>query len=102
MKKEKYAKAEAIKIFSDFINNKIDTDTLIFKLNNLEIEIKAEYKYSTIYKNLWFRFFKDYPSATTIRDIKQYLLYSTSRNKEYIKECIEIAVNEKSLSVYFS
>jgi hypothetical protein len=101
MKKEKYAISECYKIFSDFINEKIDTETMLFKLNNIELEIKAEYKYSTLYKNLWFKFYKDDTAATTIRDI-QLELQSTMCNQEHMIDKMEIAVNEKSLKIFFS
>jgi hypothetical protein len=101
MKKQKYALSESYKIFSDFINEKINTETMILKLKDIELEVKAEYKYSTLYKNIWFRFYKGDTAATTIRDI-QLQLQSTMRNQEHMIDKIEIAVNEKSLRVFFS
>lgn len=101
MKKHKFAISESYKIFSDFINEKIDTDTMLYKLKNLELQIKAEYKYSTLYKNIWFKFYKHDTAATTIRDI-QLDLQSTMCNQEHMIDKISISVNEKSLRVFFS
>ena len=54
-------------------------------------------------KAIWFRFFKNDTGATTVNDIKRMLkLPATHENYKYIIECMEIAVKDKSLQLYYS
>lgn len=71
-------------------------------LNGLQ-EIGDHYKKSINDENsdkyIWFRFFKDDPSATSINDIRNDL---HSPNREYRMECMKICCDNAYIEVYYS
>ena len=93
-------KLELTSVFNSFLLS-LDLDKLLNQLNTVDRLMKKEYKSED--SNLWFRFFSNDTAATTIRDIKNDLsLPIKHRNFINLIECIEIAVEDKSLTINFS
>jgi hypothetical protein len=87
--------------FAMFIANpsKDNVHRLTTKLEVIEKEIKKN-SYSD--KDLWFRFFKDDNSATTIKNIFNCLLSNNFNERDYLFDNIVRAVHELSLEIYYS
>jgi hypothetical protein len=84
--------------FAEFVARP-DLQSLLTKLVLIEKQIQGGRKTD---KGLWFRFFKNDTGATTIADIQNTFLFDHLRNQEYYLECINIALNEISLELYYS
>lgn len=98
MRNYKKYRTRVISLFQSFLLGEIKSSDLINELSAIELEIKNG---RNTLKSLWFRFFKDDPSATTIHNIVRDIYCPT--NDKYIKECMQIAIDEpKELKIYFS
>ena len=97
MRNYKKYRSVTIDLFKLFLAEKLDKEGLIKGLQAIESIIKQG-KISN--KSIWFRFFKGDCLATTISNIHFDLERS---NDNYIKECMQIAVNNpKGLQIHFS
>jgi len=86
-------------IFSKFHKKEITEEQLIKRLRAVENKTRSGQK------SIWFRFFKNDTAATTVESIERDLNTLPNcfqNNRQYIKESIEIAVNENSLQINFS
>lgn len=98
MRNYKKYRSTVIELFKLFLAGKIEKRELIFNLLEIDRELKKNPK---TLKGLWFRFFKNDPSATTIRDLNNDL--TNYVNDNYVKECMQIAIdNPKGLQIYYS
>lgn len=97
MKTIEEIKPQAQLAFDSFKNKVITANQLVIRLQYFErILTNGKGK-----KQLWFRFFNDDTLATDIDDINRNLS-TTGKNHNHLIECIDIAVANQSLQIYFS
>ena len=92
MKNTELVKTGLYLLFNEFLNNGLPDDEFIKRLKNL---CKGSGR-----KGYWWRFFKSDPAANCPLSIQSSL--SSAQNRGYIKECIDIALKERGLIVYYS
>ena len=87
-------------IFKRFLDSEIATiDDLIIELCFVEAKIDTEFN-NPVDSNLWWRYFKGDPSATTIANLFNDLKSPT--NYGYAIDCMTIAIESKELEIYYS
>lgn len=92
--------AKSRELFQSYLNDK--SFDLVGQLKKLERTIKRELG-SKGKKTLWFRFFDGDTLATDLYDIERYVTgRDSSANIQLFLECVEIGLNNNTLSTKFS
>ncbi len=87
--------------FDKFLKSDISLDTLHDNLHTIQIELGFRRQLGC--KSVWFKFTKDDTLATSINNIYSDLFHGTKERKEFMRERIELAVNNpKGLSIFYS
>lgn len=98
MRNYKKYRSTVIDLFQSFLAGKIDERVLVYKLTEIENDLKQG---RNTLKGIWFRFFKDDNLATTISNI--YFNINSRYNSNHIKENMQISIdNPKGLQIYYS
>lgn len=93
-------KGRFLSLFNEFLNGSIDKSNFLVKLYSFEMKIRRIYVFDYDL-HLWFRFFDNDTSATTIRNI-EFDLKGSKNNYDTLMSYFKIAIEENSLQVYFS
>lgn len=87
-------------LFQSYLNDK--SFDLVGQLKKLERKVKRELG-SKGKKTLWFRLFEGDTSATDLYNIEKYVTGNDSAsNIQFFLECVEIGLNNNTLSTKFS
>ncbi len=92
MKKELVIKENLYQLFKLYLANKITPDHLV---NNLQILCKGKGS-----KSYWWRFFANDTIANDWQSVRASL--GSFKNSQYLNECMQIAIKDKSIIVYYS
>ena len=92
-------------IFSQYLDNEIDLETLIGRLRELELQLlsdedEAEDEVST--KKVWFSFFEGDTLQTTIADIESELSNTAHPNSKILLRGIAFGLANNELEVHFA
>lgn len=91
----------ASEAFGNFLDNKIDLDTLIERLRDIELQIISEEEEETD-KGLWFRFFEGDTLQTSITEIENDLSDPSHPNSQILLRGIAYGLEAKELEVHLS
>jgi hypothetical protein len=97
----------ARQVFSQFLDNEIDLDTLIGRLQEMELQLMAdedvdEEEEVESNKRLWFRFFAGDDMKTPISEIAQDLGDPAHPNAQILKRGIAFGLAADELEVHYS
>jgi len=92
MKKELIIAENLYELFKLYLADKLTPDQLVTNLQKL---CKGKGN-----KSYWWRFFKGDTYANDWKSVRASL--GSVKNSEYLNECMEIAINDKSIIVYYS
>jgi hypothetical protein len=92
MKKELVIKENLYKLFKLYLADKLTPDQLVSNLQTLCKGMRN--------KSYWWRFFANDTGANDWRSIRANL--GSLRNSQYLIECMQIAIKDKSIIVYYS
>lgn len=92
MKNTEIVKAGLYLLFNEYRNNSLPNNEFIKRLKRL---CEGNNK-----KTFWWRFFSNDTGANDGNSVAASL--ESKKNTEYLNECIDIALNEKSLIVFYS
>lgn len=92
MKKELVIKENLYELFKLYLADKLSPDQLV---SNLQTLCKGKGN-----KSYWWRFFANDTGANDWQSVRASL--GSFKNSQYLKECMEIALSEKQIKVYYS
>ena len=92
MKKELAIKENLYELFKLYLADKLSPDQLV---SNLQTLCKGKGN-----KSYWWRFFANDTGANDWQSVRASL--GSFKNSQYLNECMQIAIKDKSIIVYYS
>ena len=92
MKKELVIKENLYELFKLYLADKLSPDQLV---SNLQTLCKGKGN-----KSYWWRFFANDTGANDWQSVRAIL--GSFNNSQYLNECMQIAIKDKSIIVYYS
>jgi hypothetical protein len=94
----------ASQVFSQYLDNEIDLETLVGRLREIELQLMSdeeEEDNEVSSKKVWFRFFDDDPMQTTISDIENELSNTSHPSSKILLRGIAFGLANNELEVHF-
>lgn len=86
--------------FTDFLENRIDSETLLDRLRYIEMQIISDDE-DEVGKGIWFRFFEGDTLKTTISDIEKDLRAPGHPNYNILKKGIAFGIQSDELELHY-
>jgi hypothetical protein len=109
MTKQTHYTAMARQVFAQFLDGQMDLETLIGKLQEMELQLLADEfdeveddELEVAPKTMWFRFFEGDTLRTTIRDMEKDLQNPLHPNADILKRGIAFGLETDELEVHYS
>jgi hypothetical protein len=107
MTKQAHYTPMASQLFGQYLDNAIDLETLIGRLQEMELQLMADEDVDDeeeveSNKRLWFRFFAGDDMKTSVTEIAQDLSDPSHPNAQILKRGIAFGLAEDELEVHFS
>ena len=95
----------ASQVFSQFLDNEIDLETLVGRLSELELQLMSDEEGEddeVSSKKVWFRFFEGDTLQTSISDIENELSDTSHPNSKILLRGIAFGLANNELEVHFA
>ncbi|WP_162426207.1 hypothetical protein [Pontibacter pudoricolor] len=105
MSKQSQYTTIATQVFSQYLDNEVDLETLIGRLREIELQLisdEEEEDDEVSNKKVWFRFFEGDPIQTTISDIENELSDTSHPSSKILLRGIAFGLANNEVEVHFA